>query len=439
MRDYYRVETDEAGRFWLFRDAPADRGRALVAARGVRMSYAELQVTTHFSFLRGASSPRELFEQAKLLGLPALGVTDRNSLAGIVRAHEAAKETGVRLVVGCRLDLADGPSLLVYPTDRAAYSRLCRLLSLGKGRAGKGKCRLAWEDVAPGARASSPSCSATMPDEAPERRPGAAAGAPSATAAYMALIRRFAPNEHLRLQAVEAGRRRRPGADGRDGRRALPSSEPAHAAGRGHLHPAQDAPSTQAGFRLERHADRYLKDPDEMARLFERHPDAVARTLEIVGALPLLPRRAALPVPDRDHRRRRDRAGDPRAPDLGGRAQPLSRRPAGRVAAQIRHELTLIEELRLRALLPDRQLDRPLRPLDGASCARAAARPRTPPSASCSASPRSTRSGQSSCSSASSAEERSEPPDIDVDFEHERREEVIQWIYDTYGRHRAAL
>src|ERR687893_2359557 len=109
--------------------------------------YADLQVTTHFSFLRGASSPAELFEQAKLLGITALGIVDRNSLAGIVRAHEAARETGVRLVVGCRLDLEDGTSLLVYPTDRAAYSRLCRLLSIGKGRAGKGACKLGWEDL----------------------------------------------------------------------------------------------------------------------------------------------------------------------------------------------------------------------------------------------------------------------------------------------------
>ena len=79
------------------------------------MSYAELQVTTHFSFLRGASSPEELFAAAALLGIPALGVTDRNSLAGLVRAHEAAKVTGVRLIVGCRLDLEDASSLLVYP------------------------------------------------------------------------------------------------------------------------------------------------------------------------------------------------------------------------------------------------------------------------------------------------------------------------------------
>ena len=82
------------------------------------MSYAELHVTTHFSFLRGASSPEELFSAAALLGITALGVADRNSLAGIVRAYEAAKVTGVNLIVGCRLDLEDFPSILVYPTDR---------------------------------------------------------------------------------------------------------------------------------------------------------------------------------------------------------------------------------------------------------------------------------------------------------------------------------
>ena len=109
--------------------------------------YAELQVTSHFSFLRGASSCEELFATAAVMGIEALGVVDRNSLAGIVRAHEAAKTTGVRLVVGCRLELSDGMAVLVYPTDRAAYARLCRLLSLGKKRAGKGKCDLGWSDL----------------------------------------------------------------------------------------------------------------------------------------------------------------------------------------------------------------------------------------------------------------------------------------------------
>src|SRR3546814_4084050 len=109
--------------------------------------YAEIRVTFHFSFLRGASGCDELFAAAAVLGIEALAIVDRNSLAGIVRAHEAAKTTGVGLVVGCRLDLVDGMSVLVYPTDRPAYSRLCRLLSLGKKRGGKAKCHLEWTDL----------------------------------------------------------------------------------------------------------------------------------------------------------------------------------------------------------------------------------------------------------------------------------------------------
>jgi PHP domain len=146
QRDYYRVENASGERFWLFCDAPANEGGRWWL-HGLGEAYAELQVTTHFSFLRGASSPEELFSTAALLGITALGVTDRNSLAGIVRAHEAAKVTGVNLIVGCRLDLEDFPSLLVYPTDRKAYARLCRLLTIGKGRAGKGRCQLFWKDV----------------------------------------------------------------------------------------------------------------------------------------------------------------------------------------------------------------------------------------------------------------------------------------------------
>ena len=157
------------------------------------MKYAELQVTTHYSFLRGASSPGELFEQAKLLGIGALGVVDRNSLAGIVKAHEAAKETGIRLVVGCRLDLTDGTSLLVYPTDRPAYSRLCRLLSLGKGRAGKGKCALDWNDVAIWNEGL---VAVLLGDDADDRLVADLRRLKRTFAdrAYMALIRRFGPN-----------------------------------------------------------------------------------------------------------------------------------------------------------------------------------------------------------------------------------------------------
>src|SRR5581483_9959609 len=110
--------------------------------------YAELDVTTNFSFLRGGSHPEELAATAKALGLEAIAVTDRNTLAGVVRAHLAAKEVGIRFVVGARLDLKDAPSLLAFPRDRAAYGRLCRLLTLGQRRAEKGQCFLFLDDVA---------------------------------------------------------------------------------------------------------------------------------------------------------------------------------------------------------------------------------------------------------------------------------------------------
>src|SRR5579883_497632 len=111
------------------------------------LAYAELQVTSNFSFLRGASHSRELVETAKRLGHSAIAITDRNTLAGVVRAHAAAKEHGLRLVIGCRLDLSDAPSLLCFPTDRAAYGRLSRLLTRGKRRAEKGQCHLTYADV----------------------------------------------------------------------------------------------------------------------------------------------------------------------------------------------------------------------------------------------------------------------------------------------------
>src|SRR3954464_11499651 len=97
------------------------------------MTYVELQAATHFSFLRGVSSAEELFAAAALLGYPALGITDRNPVGGLVKALRAEREIGGPLAAGCRLDLMDGSSLLVWPEDRAAWSRLTRLLSTGKG------------------------------------------------------------------------------------------------------------------------------------------------------------------------------------------------------------------------------------------------------------------------------------------------------------------
>jgi len=106
------------------------------------MNYTELQVTTNFSFLQGASHPEELVEQAAIYGYKEIGITDRNSFAGIVRAHVAAKEKGMSIIPGCRLDLSDGPALLAYPTTKNAYGQLSALLTVGNLRAEKGECHL---------------------------------------------------------------------------------------------------------------------------------------------------------------------------------------------------------------------------------------------------------------------------------------------------------
>src|SRR5438309_4478214 len=113
-----------------------------------RAPYVELGVTSPFSFLRGASDAIELVLRALELGMDAIGIADRNTLAGVVRMHSACKEAGLKPLIGCRFDLTDAPSLLAYPIDREGYGRLSRLLSLGKMRAEKGECKISLADVA---------------------------------------------------------------------------------------------------------------------------------------------------------------------------------------------------------------------------------------------------------------------------------------------------
>src|SRR5437868_11330741 len=112
------------------------------------MGYAELHCKTNFSFLEGASHPDELVRQAAELGYRALAVTDRNSLAGVVRAHIAAKELGLPLIIGAEITPIDAPPVVLWPTDRAAYGRLCRLITRGRRNAPKGECLLTQQDVA---------------------------------------------------------------------------------------------------------------------------------------------------------------------------------------------------------------------------------------------------------------------------------------------------
>jgi error-prone DNA polymerase len=398
--------------------------------------YAELQVTSHFSFLRGASSCEELFIQAHELGLEALAVVDRNSLAGIVRAHQAAKETGIRLIVGCRLDLADDLSLIVYPTDRPAYSRLCRLLSLGKTRGGKARCSLAWDDLV---AYGDGLIAVLIPDEADElcaarlRRLRAAFG----DRAYLALTLRRRPNDPLRLHdlsnlAIQAGVAT-----------VVTNDVLFHVPARRIL---QDVVTCirnkmtidDAGFLRERHADRYLKAPAEMHRLFARYPEALARTVEIANRCRFSLDELAYQYPE-------ERDGPALTPQQTLAAltwEGAARRyPEGlpdEVRAILLHELELIEKLRYAPyFLTVNNIVRFARSQDILCQGRGSAAN----SAVCYV------LGITSIDPSRNdllferfvSEERREPPDIDVDFEHERREIVMQWIFETYGRDHAAL
>ena len=242
--------------------------------------YAELQVTTNFSFLRGASHPDELVVTAATLGHQAIAITDRNSLAGIVRAHHAAKEVGLRLVVGCRLDLRDGTSLLVFPEDRAAYGRLTRLLTLGKRRAPKGECHLDYADVVTHGEGQ---IVIVLPPEASKASVDLAArvAADFRGRAYLAIHHLYRGDDMKRLARLEALCRA-------TGLPLVASNDVLY-----HLperRPLQDVLTcirecctiAEAGYRLAANAERHLKLPQEMARLFRGHEDAVERSLEIV-------------------------------------------------------------------------------------------------------------------------------------------------------------
>ena len=399
------------------------------------MTYTELQVTTHFSFLRGASSCEELFATAAVLGLPALGIADRNSVAGMVRAWDAAKTTGVRLIPGCRLDLACGTSLLVYPTDRAAWSRLTRLLTVGKARAGKGKCELHWHDVATWHEGL---LAILVPDEADATNAHALRELARVFGdrAYQALTLRRRADDQLRIHDLDTQ------ASAAGVRSVATGDVLYHAPDRRILQDVVTAIREKTtidalGFRRERFADRHLKAPEEMARLFAAYPDALAASRDILARCQFDLGQLSYQYPEEA------RPGElPQA-----RLEALTEGAAARMFPdglpqpyrdQIDHEMRLIAQLgyapyflTVNAIVTEARRR-------GILC-------------------QGRGSAANSCvcfvlgiTSIDPIQhellferfvsgERREPPDIDVDFEHERREEIIQWIYETYGRTRSAL
>ena len=418
-------------------------------ARHTAHAYAELDVTTNFSFLRGASHPDELVYRAAELGYRAIAVTDINSLAGAVRTHEAAKEAGLKLLIGARLTLTDAPDLLVWVTDRAAYARLCRLLTVGKRRAEKGQCELSLEDFlqyTDGMIAAAVLPNPRAPDTTPPPlRIGRAARASPLRVLRDALGDRlslaagcvYGPDDVAHLRALhEVGRA---------------FGIPLLATNGVHYHdPARRALQDvlvcvrhgctihAAGYRLFPNAERYLKSPEQMHRLFADYPQAIRRGLEIAGRCDFSLGSLRYEYPD-------EIVPSGKTPiqylaELAW-AGATGHYPGGvpeKVRQQIGHELALIERLKFEAYF--------LTCYDLVTFARSRG-------ILCQGRGSAANSAVCYCIGVTSvdpakvdllferfvSDARDEPPDIDIDFEHERREEVIQYLYEKYGRERAGM
>ncbi|HUO53835.1 MAG TPA: error-prone DNA polymerase, partial [Rhodoblastus sp.] len=410
--------------------------------------YAELVCASHYSFLRGASSPRELIGAALRLNYGALGLCDRNSVAGVVRALSAwedfsrvedeisARAKNFRFLAGARLVFADGASeIAAYPANRAGWGQLCRLLTLGKRRAKKGECHLALDDLLTD---SGDLLLIALPTGSFERLEQTIARlrASSCRAWLGANMPRGGADRRRLLRLRDIARRQ--------GVKLLAQNDVLYATPQDR--PLQDVLTcvrehmilSEAGRRLESNAERHLKEPREMARLFADAPEAIAEIGNFLDQARFHLRELAYEYPD-----------EPVPPgwapqdwleELVRRALP-SRYPQGapqKVRDLLAQELALIKKLDYAPYF--------LTIHDIVAFARdqnvlCQGRGSAANSAVCYV------LGITAVDPAENdllfarfiSVERREPPDIDVDFEHERREEVIQHIYEKYGRERAGL
>jgi len=407
-------------------------------------AYAELAVTTNFSFLRGASHPQEMVATADQLGCFAIGIADRNSFAGVVRAYDEAKNRKIKLLVGARLVTTDGFEVLAYPRDRAAYGRLCRLITVGNLKAKKGDCHLTFEQILSTSEgqmliAIPPLMLANI---FTERLAALVRAAPGRT--FLAGIHYHRGDEPRRLSLLaELGER---------------LNAPLVAVNDACYHAPERRPLAdvltcvhekctvaEAGFRLAVNAERHLKSPAEMARLFARFPEAIARSVKIAKACNFSLGELKYEYPDEPVPE--GKTAQQHLEDLtwaGAQDRyPRDKYPDGippDVEKRLHDELKLIAKLgyaRYFLTVHDvvhyaRRQEKEILCQGRGSAANSAV---------CfclgitSVNPEKTKLLFARFIS----ENRGEPPDIDVDFEHERREEVIQYIYQRYGRDRAAI
>jgi error-prone DNA polymerase len=401
----------------------------------VEIRYAEMHCRTNFSFLEGASHPDELVNRAAELGYAALAVTDRNSLAGVVRAHRAAKQAGLQLLVGAEVTPTDAPPVVVWAADRVGYGRLARLLTLGRRAAPKGQCLLAFADVADhaaGLLAGVPLSCGNLPHEDLGRYREV-----FADRCYALAELHRGPDDRARLQRCL--------------QTAAAAGLPVAAANDVHYHVAERRPLhdvlaairhgcsvAELGDRLFPNAERHLRSLADLRELFAEAPDVLERTLEVAGRCTFSLDQLRYEYPEElcpagltplEHLTRLTWEGAHRRyPDGVPRA----------VRQLLEHELALIAELRYEAYF--------LTVWDLVHFARGKG-------ILCQGRGSAANSVVCFCLGVTSVDparidvlferfvskERDEAPDIDIDFEHERREEVLQYIYDKYGRERAGM
>ncbi|MBV6656198.1 MAG: error-prone DNA polymerase [Devosiaceae bacterium] len=419
---------------------PAGKSSPGLVARPVERGggrYADLQVTSNFSFLRGASHPGELVIAAKALGHQAIAITDRNTLAGIVRGHEEAKKEGIRFVVGCRLDPQEGPSLLTYPMNRRGYGHLCRLLSRGKMRAPKGECHFGFEEMLE-----------HLEDQAIIIVPPRVIDA--CLEDHIAQVRKVAPGRvWLAAAWLYTGDDR-----ARLNRLASLSARtgvPLVATNDVHYHAPerralQDVVScirekttlAKAGFTLLANTERHLKPEAEMERLFASWPQALTALNDVLELTQFSLDELAYNYPNEPVPKGKTPQQHLEALTLDGAAWRYPNGVPTRVKATLDKELSLIEELGYAQYFLTVHDIVAFARKEGILCQ---GRGSAANSAVCyclgvtAVDPSQT----SLLFERFLSRARKEPPDIDVDFEHERREEVIQYIYSRYGRHRAGL
>ncbi len=407
-----------------------------IASASSGLAYAELRCRTNFSFLRGASHADELVGRAAELGYAALAVTDCNSLAGVVRAHVAAKESGLPLIVGAELTLTDAPAAVVWATDRASYGRLCRLLTTGLRRAEKGSCELRLDDLAE--HGAGLLGGAVLEEPTLDLKALGAFRDLLGDRGYLLADAHRGGDDRARLAAFADLSRRTglPMVASGDVHYHAPERRLLHdvltAIRRGETIEAAD------GAELLPNGERCLRPREDLARLYRDWPDALARTVEVAQRCRFSLDELRFEYPEELAPVGKSEREWLTELTLQGAAGRYPEGVPDKVRQQIEHELRLIATLRYEAyFLTVWDLVRFARSR-GILCQ---GRGSAANSAVCYC------LGVTSVDPTQSdllferfiSEERGEPPDIDIDFEHERREEVLQYLYQKYGRDRAGL